>query len=220
MDEIRARALLDLLLGQDSRPRQDGAAAPAASPAGGAVPGGFAGRVTLTVPLGTAAGLADRPGEIPGIGPIDPWLARDLAAAAAANPKTTWCVTVTDGQGQAVAHGCARPEPKRHRKRAGPGPRYGPGFAFTATAGPGTWRLRVPGAGPDLLVRFDPLTTDPCDHRFQARGHDPGVKLRHLTQVRHAACTGPWCRRPAARCDFEHNTPYETSGGVKCQAAR
>jgi hypothetical protein len=27
---------------------------------------------TLTVPLTTAAGLADRPGEIPGIGPVDP----------------------------------------------------------------------------------------------------------------------------------------------------
>ena len=61
-DEIRARALLDLLLGVDSRPGHAGAAAP----------GGFAGRVTLTVPLATAAGLADRPGEIPGIGPVDP----------------------------------------------------------------------------------------------------------------------------------------------------
>ena len=40
MDEPRARALLDLLLGKDSRPGQDGAAAPAAAnPAGG-----FAGR--------------------------------------------------------------------------------------------------------------------------------------------------------------------------------
>ena len=224
MDAIRARALLDLLLGLDSRPGRDGAPAPAASPAAAAVPGGFAGRVTLTVPLTTAAGLADRPGEIPGIGPIDPWLARDLAAAAAANPKTTWCVTVTDGQGHAVGHGCARPEPKSHRKRAGPGARDGPGFCFAATAEPGTWRLRVPGCGPGLLVRFDPIDTGACDHRFQARGHDPGVKLRHLTQVRHATCTGPWCRRPAAQCDFEHNTPYEAggrtclcNGGPKCR---
>jgi len=207
VDELRARALLDLLLGTDSRPSPDGAAAS---------PGrGFAGRVTLTVPLSTAAGLADRPGEIPGIGPIDPWLARDLAAAAARNPKTTWCVTVTDGHGHAVAHGCAKPEPKSHRKRAGPGPRDGPGFAFTATAGPGTWRLRVPGAGPDLLVSFDPVNTGNCDHRFQAKGHDPGVKLGHLTQIRHATCTAPWCRRPAGQCDYDHNTPYE-AGGLTC----
>jgi hypothetical protein len=222
MDELRARALLDLLLGTDSRPRQDGAAAPAASPAGG-----FAGRVTLTVPLATATGLADRPGEIPGIGPIDPWLARDLAAAAASNPKTTWCVTVTDGQGHAVGHGCARPEPKRHRKRAGPGP---PGFSFTPNGahgppgGYGVWRLRTPGDGPDLLVTLDPIATRECDHRFEARGHDPGVKLRHLTEVRHATCTGPGCRRPSTQADFEHNIPYEAggrtcmcNGGPKCR---
>jgi len=77
---------------------------------------------TLTVPLGTAAGLADRPGELSGLGPVDPWLARDLVTAAARNPKTTWCVTVTDQHGHAVGHGCARPEPKGNRKRAGPGP--------------------------------------------------------------------------------------------------
>ena len=141
MDVLRARAFLDLLLGKDSRPRRDsgsdgGGPGPAAGtaagptartrrrprPAGGAVAAGFAGRVTLTVPLATVTGLADRPGELGGIGPVDPWLARDLAAAAARNPKTTWCVTVTDEDGHATGHGCARPEPKSHRKRAGPGP--------------------------------------------------------------------------------------------------
>src|SRR5690348_6921558 len=45
MDQLRARAYLDLLLGKDSRPRPVGAAAPAASPAGAAA-GGFASRVT------------------------------------------------------------------------------------------------------------------------------------------------------------------------------
>ena len=199
MDELRARAYLDLLLGQDSRPGQGGAA-PTASPAGG-----FAGRVTLTVPLATLTGLADRLGELAGLGPVDPWLARDLAAAAAANPKTTWCVTVTDEQGHAVGHACARPEPKRHRKRA----RDGPGFSFSVAAEPGTWRLCTPGTGPDLIVTFDPITTQECDHRFQAKGHDPGVKLRHLTQVRYVTCTGPGCRRPAAICDFEHKLRVE-----------
>ena len=51
--------------------------------------------------------------ELAGLGPVDPWLARDLATAAAANPRSTWCVTVTDEHGHAVGHGCARPEPKR-----------------------------------------------------------------------------------------------------------
>jgi hypothetical protein len=152
----------------------------------------------------------------------DPWLARELAAAAAAHPKTTWCVTVTGEDGHAVGHGCARPEPKSRRKRAGPGPPPGgTGFAFTPArrdgppGGYGSWRLRTPGNGPDLIVELDPITTQDCDHRHQARGHDPGIKLRHLTQVRYATCTGPGCRRPAATCDFEHNTPYE-AGGRTC----
>src|SRR5271165_1309216 len=157
MDVLRARAYLDILLGKDSRPRQDAAGGPdGAGPAGGgpqdprggdgpepaspdgpagcptagpcasAVPAGFAGRINLTIPLATQLGLADRPGEIHGIGPIDPALARDLAGAAAQNPKTTWCVTVTDEQGHAIGHGCARPEPHNHRneqaKRRKPGP--------------------------------------------------------------------------------------------------
>jgi len=229
MDQLRARAYLDLLLGKDSRPSP--AEPPAdAGPAGGQIPAGFAGRVTLTVPLATAAGLADRPGELAGLGPVDPWLARDLAGAAAAHPKTTWCLTVTDDQGHAVAHGCARPEPRSHRKRAGPGPPGETGFSFTPASrdgppgGYGTWRLRTLRGGPDLIITVDSLTTDPCDHRHQASGHDPGVRLRHLSQVRHATCTSPVCRRPAPTCDFEHNTPYEAggrtclcNGGPKCR---
>ena len=220
MDELRARAYLDLLLGKDSRP-PPGPAPGDSGPGGGGRPGdpgtpgpgtpqpgvipaGFAGRITLTIPLATAAGLADRPGEMAGIWPIDPWLARDLANAAAKNPKTMWCVTVTDDQGHAIGHGCARPEPKnragRRDKPDKPGPPGGPdpprgtsgtprpGFSFTASdqhgppGGYGTWRLRTGGEGPGLLVALDPITIENCDHRFQAKGHDPGVKLRHLSQ--------------------------------------
>src|SRR5690349_4847620 len=193
MDQLRARAFLDLLLGADSRPRRDGTGTAAQPPA----PAGFAARVTLTAPLATLAGLADRPGELGSLGPVDPWLARDLAAAAVANPKTTWCLTVTDSQGHAVAHGCARPEPKNQRNRAGPGPPGETGFSFTQASrdgppgGYGTWRLRTPGPGPDLIITIDPITTDPCDHRHETKGHDPGAKLRHLAQIRHTTCTSP-----------------------------
>jgi Domain of unknown function (DUF222) len=221
--ELRARAFLDLLLGKDSRP--DKAAADGAGPAA------FVATINLTIPLATLLGLADRPGEIPGIGPIDPWLARDLARSAASHPKTKWCVTVTDKQGHTIGHGCARPEPrgrkKGPRRQKGPGP---PGYTFTAAdqhgppGGYGAWRLRAPGDGPDLRISLDPLNTPDCDHRFQARGHDPGVKLKHLSQIRHATCAGPCCRRPSSRSDFEHNVPYEAggrtclcNGGPKCR---
>ncbi len=79
-DELRARAYLDLLLDTDSRPTAPTAAAgvrpapsgPASPPGSGVIPAGFTGRNHLTIPLATLLELADRPGEIPGLGPIDP----------------------------------------------------------------------------------------------------------------------------------------------------
>jgi Domain of unknown function (DUF222) len=202
---------------------------PAPAPGGplaGMIPPGFAGHVTLTIPEATLTGRADRPGDLSGIGPVDPDLARDLAQAAARNPRSTWCMTVTDSQGHAIGHGCARPV--KRRKPDGPDPPGGPRFTFTPTDHPGppggygTWRFTT--GQQDLLIKIGPLPTGDCDHRWQARGHDPGVMLRHLAEVRHATCTGPGCRRPAARCDFEHNVPFEAggrtclcNGGPKCR---
>jgi len=256
MDALRARAYLDILLGTDSRPlasRPDGThghdgnggigpdgdgggqggpgprTPPSAGPLSGVIPPGFAGRVTLTIPATTVLDLAGRPGELAGIGPIDPDLARDLASAAARNPRSTWCVTVTDGQGRAIGHGCARPAPASGRgKQDTPGAPGGPDppgqarFTLTPTDQPGppegygTWRFSTGVRGQrDLLVAIGPLPISECDHRHEAKGHNPGVMLRHLSQVRHATCAGPGCRRPAERCDFEHNIPYE-AGGRTC----
>ena len=112
----------------------------------------------------------------------------------------------------------------------GPAGRDSPGFAFTpsGTDGPpggyGSWRLRTGTGQPDLIIALDPIAIGTCDHRFEAPGHDPGRKLRHLSQIRHATCTSPTCRRPATQADFEHNTPYEAggrtclcNGGPKCR---
>ena len=241
MDELRARAFLDLLLDQDSRPatpagpdaedgggdteQGDRTVPPRTPPGSGVIPAGFTGRNHLTVALATLLELADRPGEIPGLGPIDPWLARDLARTSAASPKTTWCLTVTDNQGHAIGHGCARPEPRRRADQDKTGPPGGhdpPGFTFTPAdadgppGGYGSWRFSTSIRGqPALLIAIDPIAINTCDHRFAAAGHDPGVKLRHLSEIRHACCTGPMCRRPSARADFEHNTPYD-QGGLSC----
>lgn len=74
----------------------------------------------LVIPLATLLGLAERPGESHGLGPLDPDLCRQLATAATRSPHTRLCVTVTDTDGIATGHGCARPS--RNAKTTNPDP--------------------------------------------------------------------------------------------------
>jgi hypothetical protein len=62
----------------------------------------------LVVPLSTLLGLSSLPGECHSLGPIDPALCRDLAAAAANSLRSEWCVTIVDEHGFAIGHGCGR----------------------------------------------------------------------------------------------------------------
>ena len=98
------------------------APAPAPGPAGtpgGRVPAGVRGSLNLTVPLVTLLGLADRPGEAGGFGPVDPDLARDLARQVLAGPADNpVCLTVTGQDGKMIAHGCGRPATKAGRTRS------------------------------------------------------------------------------------------------------
>ena len=253
MNELRARAYLDILLGQDSRPAQpagndgedptgardgpaggdgggrpEGPATPAPDgPLASLIPAGFAGRITLTIPLATLTGRADRPGEMAGIGPIDPWLARDLARAAAGNPRSTWCVTVTDEQGHAIGHGCARPQGGNEARRRKPAARDGPGFTFTAAGGPGppggygSWRLSTGAGGQrDLIVALDPIATEDCDHRFEVRGHDPGVKLRHASTPRTLTAITAYSRLRTSGSSGSGGGPAEAGAFAKAKATR
>ncbi len=111
--------------GGDGGPRPGG---------GGDGPGGAGARLVLpevTVPLVTLQGRAARAGENRLLGPLDPAMARDLAAAAARSPSSRWELTVVDEHGYAVGHGIARPGRGRRQQRQPP---------------PGLAGLRVPSA--------------------------------------------------------------------------
>ena len=194
---------------------------PGGSPGGPAVAPALpalAARANLTLPLATLLGLAERPGAAHGLGPLDPALVRDLAAAAAGSPHSQWCTTITDSQGVAVAHGCAKPA---RTKKTRPASRDGPiPWAFTPTDDPGppggygTWTLTLPG-GRDFTVKLEPIPVTSCDHRHESRGYQPSDTLRHLVQVRDGECTFPPCSRHARESDFEHAVPYH-QGGRTC----
>ncbi len=170
--------------------------------------------------MATLLGLADRPGHLAGLGPIDPALARDMAAAATRNGRSAWCVTVTSQEGHAIGHGCARPARGQHGPPPTPGtggaagPRDGPAFSPHDDHGPpggyGTWTLTL--GGKQLTVSPGPIPVTDCDHRYESPGYQPSRLLRHLVQVRDGTCTFPPCRRPANSCDFEHATPYHQGG--------
>jgi hypothetical protein len=145
----------------------------------------------LVVPLATLLGLAKRPGEIQGFGLLDPDLARQMAAAAAASPRTEICVTVTSPEGYAIGHGCARSDrtsPSR-RAAASPGPSPAglparlnltiPATALTSLTGhkqhAGPWAL-IPRGRPGPLDRTEPpdgyrtwTLTVPGGRRFTVR---------------------------------------------------
>jgi Domain of unknown function (DUF222) len=123
----------------------------------------------LIVPLTTLLGLAERPGDIHGFGLLDPALARELAAAAAASPGTEVCVTVTSAEGYAIGHGCARPGRGSHP----------PGPAASLIAMPARLNLTIPAAAlPSLsgppgyksLARHDVPKSHPSPWSFIPRG--------------------------------------------------
>jgi hypothetical protein len=100
---------------------------PGGSPKDGPSSGGPSGDAAVTfpprladlvIPLATLLGLAERPGEGHGLGPLDPGLCRELAVTAAANPHSQLCVTVTGPDGIAIGHGCAHPG-RRNAGRSG-----------------------------------------------------------------------------------------------------
>jgi hypothetical protein len=127
----------------------------------------LAAKSSLTLPLATLLGMAERPGLGYGLGALDPALARDLAAAAARSPHSDWCITITGASGYAIGHGCAKPA--RATRKGGKSPpagiRDGP-WSFTRQDDPGppggfgAWLLTLPDGQrlprPDEISRLTP----------------------------------------------------------------
>ena len=109
LEELRARAYLDTLLGQDSSVSNEPAPSNEPTPSNEPAPQPrLAALVNLTIPLAAVPGP---PGHVAGFGPVDPELARQLTGLAAAHPASRFCVSLTGDDGRALGHGCARGRP-------------------------------------------------------------------------------------------------------------
>ncbi|HTU75065.1 MAG TPA: DUF222 domain-containing protein [Trebonia sp.] len=190
---------------------------------------GTAAEVNLTlrhidIPLVTAAGRAQRPGEARSLGTLDPALARRLAEAAARHPDSKFCVTIVNGEGHAIGHGCCKPRKRRSSRkgqRDGPPPPVSSAFTLSLGDAPGppggfgSWLLTIPGDGREFTVDLHPVPTGQCGHQYESARHDPGDLLRHLVNVRDGKCGFPACSRHARESDFEHATSFD-KGGRTC----
>ena len=202
-DQLRARALVDLVLGRDSRPGHAGESL-------AAVPAGFAGCLNLTIPAATILGLADRPGEITTMGPIDLWLARDLATAAAQNPRDH-LVRDRHRQRRPRRHPRLRRRPDRKRKSARPADRRRIPLAPDARAGPSAPGTFAPGdsaprPSPDLLLSLNPSPPTPATTVGNRRPR-PRRKAPPLSRSATPAHR-PRLSQPASACDYEHTVPH------------
>lgn len=261
LDQLRAMAYLDLLNGLTAETRISGAMARAASTSPAAAPGDEAPgsgpaanpstepgsgkpRTDLIVPLFTLLGLGNRPGAEHRFGTLDPALCRDLVASAANHPASAFCLTVTNPDGIAIGHGCARmtrsTEPavpvgsraglparvnltitQTDLRNLGGQTSRGSPWSLTRQAnghappgGHGTWTLVLPG-GREFTVRLEGVPTFACDHARESHAYRANDPLRHLVQVRDGECTFPSCTRHARESDFEHAVPYD-KGGRTC----
>jgi hypothetical protein len=198
LDQLREAVFSAVLNGRDITtllPDSPDSQTEPGSPADPAITGS----VHLTMPVSAYLWLTDRPGEVAGSGPAAADTCRDLADRLAADPATRWCLTLTDPDGRAVAHACARhgphgpPRPPRSKDPPSP---------------------RITG----WLARLRPvfLETGTCTHERQAPGYRPPPSLRHLITIRQPTCAEPGCLRPGQHCDLDHTIAFDR-GGRTCE---
>jgi len=180
---------------RDDQPREPDGQDPVTQNPGGipalAARPGLRGSVHLTVPLTAWLGLTQSPGEVAAFGPLTAETCRELADQIAANPGSRWCLTLTDKDGHAVGHGCARRPPP----------------PVTDLAAVAAWLSRL---------KTGPIQAGDCSHAREVPGYRIPESLQHILNIRQKTCSSPICGRPAARCDGDHTIPHD-KGGRTCE---
>ena len=152
-------------------------------------------QVVLHVPLATALGVSEAPGELEGHGPLSAAQTRQLLVGAEIT-----ALFVDGATGQPVN---AAPRPL-HR------PKPGDGLL-------GADRLR------DLLREVS-LSTVELPAEVVEPQHDPSAGLARYVRLRDRGCDGIGCSVPAAQCELDHHTPWPegktTAGNLKARSKR
>jgi hypothetical protein len=235
LGQLRARAYLDTLLGQDSTSTTPAPApAPPASPPAPTAPPASAGQASPPPPPAGPAGSgrpappaspaspADpAPPATPSPGPARP---RGLAALLNLTVPLTTLLELTAEPGNVTGFGPVDPDLARQLATAAAAhPATRCCVTITGTGGQAIGHGCLPGPGTlqrlatqGFTLTISPLARGTCDHRHQEPRYQPSRHLQHLITTRTPTCTAPGCQCPAARCDLDHTIPYD-HGGRTCE---
>ena len=186
--------------------------------------------VNLLVPAASLLGWGTAPGQAGSWGLTDPAETRHIVAAASLHPRTRWCVTAVNQEGEAIAHACARgrhpwtgpPAVSRAEPPPDPGPLPEPPPDPGPPPDPAT-QLAVAGTV-DTLLRdlgltpesFTPIAQGECSHQHAEDRYTPSRKLKHLIRARAQYCTGPGCGAQSFHADQDHVIPYPDGPTDEC----
>ena len=171
--------------------------------------------IEIRAALSTLLGLDDRPGEIPGLGPV---LAAQVRARVAMQTAARWRFAVVDGAGRLVSEGCLRRRPVGANRHGPPGGiveiQIDEGLLARLVKEPataGAWAAVVAeAAAKHARYAWDALDLDARpDDRF------PSGPLRRHTEIRDRTCTlAGVCRRPAHTSAQDHGLDYAAGGAT------
>ncbi|OZM81019.1 HNH endonuclease signature motif containing protein [Pseudonocardia sp. MH-G8] len=174
--------------------------------------------IEIRLGLATLAGLDERPGEIPGLGPVCADLARD--AVAAQRRGAVWRFAVVDATGHLLLAGPLRRRGRDHvrgRRAGAERVRGGVVELHVAVAeleayasGPvlGEWQAVVA----EIAARWadrDRLRGLLDAHPYARFARGP---LAEHVRIRDRTCCGPGCTRSARRSDLDHTRDHGLGG--------
>ena len=173
--------------------------------------------VEIRIGLSTLLGLDERPGEIPGLGPVIAPVARDFVTAQ--HHGAQWRFAVTDDQGYLLLAGTTRRRPRHPnpgRCRGGVVEIHLPAALLrrlvadsaAESAAGDDWAAVIADIAAQY-ARRDELTAA-LERRPTSR-LVRGALARHV-QIRDRTCSHPGCRCPARKADLDHTRDHARGG--------
>ena len=173
-------------------------------------------RVGLEVRVGLATllSLDERCGEVAGIGPVQPGIARRLVAAQYRGAE--WRFAITDDDGRLLLASTTRCRPSLSSPEQG---RCRGGIVELQVEAATLARLAAdPARGPwsgviaDLARQFAECTRGLADIDRRPGARFARARLARHIEVRDRTCCFPGCRRPARTADKDHTREYAAGG--------